>query len=446
MCAIKSSRSCHRPGPETIVTVIHEVRLFYLWNSDRYVQHRVVLWELLLLIRAHWDLDILCLQNRLDALNLIPCLEVVLGKDCVLCASTVIRHLISRRKHALVSSHAHARVWILILDSLAIDHGVWPRPWLTVTWSLVHNAEILTHCLGFLELHVLTLSYFLVRPVFFLGVLDCTVLILICSHAIGEVCHAHTAWFERVLLEMWVMLHAISICLTCNVLISDWLCVSIGWDASIFWPLTEHWWSWAWNWSSIVYVSFRVSHGRRQNWERVLRTRQLLVHTCVAISEHRVFNLLDSLMGVSRLLKISLQASLCSIILLYETLHSLTCQVPVWCFLLSLLACSKQVIDQVHWQIFLQGLFFIQQILCTSTCILWLDGIVFVLLTCVAGVGRWCEDTVGCWPGHDLPLGVLLLSLSFKHREFFHHLFLVGLCQVLVLLCALLVNDSSQCA
>ena len=185
MCAIKSSRSRHhRPRPETIVTVIHEVRLFYLWNSDRYVQHCVVLFELLLLIRAHWDLDILRLQNRLDALDLIPCLEVVLGKDCVLCASTVVRPLISSRKHALVSGHAHVPVWILVLDPLAINHGVRACVWRTVTWSLVHDAEILTHGLGLLEFHVLTLPHFLVRPVFFLGVLDCTVLILICSHAI----------------------------------------------------------------------------------------------------------------------------------------------------------------------------------------------------------------------------------------------------------------------
>ena len=242
---------------------------------------------------------------------------------------------------------------------------------------------------------------------------------------------------------MCILLHAFSICLTSYVLVSDRLCVSIGWDASIFWPLTEHWWSRAWNWSAIVRVSFRVSYRRGEGWEWVLSTRQLLIHTHITVSEHRVFNLLDSLMDVSRLLLVGLQACLWFIILLYETLHSFTCQIPVWCFLLSLLACPEQVIDQIHWQIFFLGHFFIQQILRSSTCILWLDGIVFHLLTLIADASRWCEDTLCGWPWHELPLGVLLLSLSFKHGEFFHHLFLIGLCQVLVLLCALLVNYDS---
>ena len=113
---VESCLSCN------VSTNIRTFVSFVLNSIDHTGWHRV--WELSVLVRAHCNLDILCLKNWLDGLNLIPRFQIILCKYCVLRASSVIRFRVFHWKVAsipVISDCATIWTWVLIFDTFEID-------------------------------------------------------------------------------------------------------------------------------------------------------------------------------------------------------------------------------------------------------------------------------------------------------------------------------------
>ena len=139
-----------------VATSIEEIWRFAwrFWISDAISDasvHRIG--NLFLLVRTHRNFDTLSCQNGLDCLYFVPCLQIVLGKDCVLGAPSIEWHWGLGGEHAGEACVA-SQTCILIFQALVIDHRVWSPPCLTMTWTLIHNTEILTHIFMFLAPNV----------------------------------------------------------------------------------------------------------------------------------------------------------------------------------------------------------------------------------------------------------------------------------------------------
>ena len=163
------------------------------------------------LVRAHCNFDILCLKNRLNGLNLIPCLQVILSKYCIFCASPVVLFWISRNvaRVPVITENAHIRIWVLILDAFAIDHSVRSSISFTMARTLIHYAEILAHIFLFFAVHIVGCLYFASCNVSESLRGHCLFFKSVRGQASDELILSNSIWLERTFFEMSMITHGL---------------------------------------------------------------------------------------------------------------------------------------------------------------------------------------------------------------------------------------------
>ena len=409
---------------------------FVLNSIDHTGWHRV--WELSVLVRAHCNLDILCLKNWLDGLNLIPRFQIVLCKYSVLRASSVIRFWVFRWKVASVpdiSNCTYTWTWVLIFDTFEIDQLLRSFVGLTVAWSLIHDAEILTHIFLFLAVHVDCIFYFTICTITFPLIRHLCFFESVCNQASRKFIHSDPIRFIWSFIEFGILAHRF--CWTIwLVLISDRLWPPMEGCAPLNDSAAEHWRARSW-----LRVSIKFS---RVSWvscvvEWVLVWSHLLVQVASVICENFALDLADSFMDIAWSTH-GLDLRWVVRLLLNPGLHRGTCKITIQSILLSLLRLSEQVIDQIHREIFFHSFIRIEQCPRFQPLVLCFDSLVALLMLRETWLVYWWIHALWCRTNHDRVI-FILLAFSVLHSEVLQALILMGFLQVLGFLGALLVND-----
>ena len=165
--------------------------------------------ELSILVRTHCNFDILCLKNRLNSLNLVPCLQVILCKDCIFCASPVVLFWIFCNVACVpvIAENTHIRVWVLILDAFAINHSVRPSVSFTVARTLIHDAEILSHVFLFFAVHIVGRLYFAICNVSESLRRHCLFFKSVSGQASDKLILSDSIWLERIFFKVSMITH-----------------------------------------------------------------------------------------------------------------------------------------------------------------------------------------------------------------------------------------------
>ena len=168
--------------------------------------------ELSVLVRAHCNFDILCFKNRLNGLNLVPCLQVILCEDCIFCASPVVLFWIFCNVACVpvIAENTHIRIRILILDAFAIDHSVRPSVSFTMARTLVHYAEILAHVFLFFAVHIVGRLYFAICNVSKSLRLHCFFFKSVSGQASDKLILSDSIWLERTFFKVGMITHGFS--------------------------------------------------------------------------------------------------------------------------------------------------------------------------------------------------------------------------------------------
>ena len=280
-----------------------------------------------------------------------------------------------------------------------------------MAWALIHDAEILAHIFLFLAVHVDCIFYFAIRTIAFSLIRHLCFFESVCNQASRKFIHSDSIRLVWSFIEFGILAHGF--CWTIwLVFISYGLRPPMEWCTPLNDSAAEHWRA-----RSRLRVSIKFY---RVSWvscvvEWVLVWSQLLIQGARVICENSALDLADSLMDVACSTH-GLDLRRVVRLLLNPRLHCGTCKITIQSILLSLLRLSKQVIDQIHREIFFHSFIRIEQSPRFLARVLCFDGLVALLMlreTCF--VNRWIH-ALWCRTNHDRVI-FILLAFSVLHHE-----------------------------